>query len=141
MMPESVRLMPSVVASEALASVKPASFVAAIVSVPPPPTTEPLPVQPETSNVLLLGPPVRPAEAMPESDMLIPSLATIEALARVTLASLVETIESVPPPPEIEPVPLQPLTLNVLLLGPPARLAEATAERVRLMPSVVERPP
>ncbi len=71
----------------------------------------------------------------------MPSPATMEALARVTLASLVETIESVPPPPETEPVPLQPLTLKVLLLGPPVRLAEATAERVRPMPSVVDSPP
>ncbi len=94
-----------------------ASFVAAIVSVPPPPAIEPEPVQPLTVNVLLPAPPVRFAAPMPERDMLSPSPAASDVLPSTKLAFLAATTVSDPPPPTIEPEPVQPLTVNALASG------------------------
>ena len=90
-MPESIMFMVPAV-SELLVSVMSVFLVAATVEVAPLPVSDPVPVQPVTSKVLALDPPVRLAVSKPLSVQVraVPKTGVIarDAVARVKFASL-----------------------------------------------------
>ena len=107
----------SVYVSDVFVRVKPASFDETIVSEPPPPVNFAEPLQPLTSNVLLLGPPVKVADSIPfnaHDATCVPWNVPIRVVSlRVKSASRDRTTVSLTPWPVSVPAPVQPVTLKV----------------------------
>jgi RNAse (barnase) inhibitor barstar len=131
---ESVRLIASLALKELFVSVYDAFFDAATVSVSAP-VNVPLPVQPLTVKLWLLPVSVRLAIPIVESVRLMESLELKELFVSVYDALLDAATVSVAAPVNV-PVPVQPLTVKLLLLPVSVRLAIPIVESVRLIVSL-----
>ena len=135
--PLSVRVGSPVTASEVLVSVVLAATVSTRMS-PGGPVSVPFPLQPLMLNVLppelvsersAVVIPLRPSDMLPEFSVELVKLKPAFALA-VTIPVAVS---------ESDPLPVQPLTVNVLLALVAARLAVVMPKRPSVMPSVEDR--
>src|SRR5262245_36181514 len=116
-----VKLAPPDTTRELLVRVKLALLLEAIVSLPVPPFTVPVPVQPLTVNVFALAPPVRLADSMLVRVNDGPVERSNELLLRVKSVSLLDATVSLPPCPSRTSAPVQPLTVNVFAATSPVR--------------------